>query len=65
MTDYTFSIRWLDDENVLLTFNNQQGDLDVVLPIHNYVEFMELAQSFNLHFREKIDQQILKHYING
>ena len=65
MNDCTFSIRWLDDQNIMLSFNTQQGEQNVVLPAHNYAEFMELAQSFNLHFRDKLDEQILKHYLNG
>lgn len=63
--NWDFLIRWIDDEHILLSFEQDGKTHDIAMPVHNYVEFMELAQTFNLQFREQLDEQILKHYLNG
>jgi len=65
MVDWTFSIRWLDDKHIMLSFQKGDTEHNIPLPVINYVEFMELAQSFNINFREQLDDQIVKHYLNG
>lgn len=63
--NWDFSIRWLDDEHILMSFEQDDKKYDIPFTVQNYVEFMELAQTFNINFRERLDQQILKNYLNG
>lgn len=63
MDDWNFSVRWLDEEHVLLTFTKGEVEHNIALPVYNYAEFMEVAHTFNNHFRSKIDQGIVKHYV--
>jgi hypothetical protein len=65
MSNWTFSLRWLDAEHVLLSFTKEDRKHDMAMTVQEYAELMELAQTFNLQFKEQIDQQILKHYLNG
>lgn len=65
MSDWTFSIRWIDEQHILLSFLKDDTKHEIALPVRNYVELMELAQIFNTRFRNKIDEQVVKHYVKG
>jgi hypothetical protein len=65
MSNWTFSLRWLDAEHVLLSFVKEDVKHDMAMTVLEYTELMELAQTFNLQFKEQIDQHVLKHYLNG
>jgi hypothetical protein len=65
MSNWTFSLRWLDAEHVLLSFVKENAKHDIAMTVLEYTELMELAQTFNMQFKEQIDQQVLKHYLNG
>lgn len=65
MSNWTFSIRWLDAEHVLLSFTKDEKNYDIAMTIKEYTEFMELAQTFNMQFKDRIDDAILQHYLNG
>lgn len=65
MSNWTFSLRLLDTEHVLLSFKKAEVKHDIAMTVLEYTELMELAQTFNMQFKEQIDQQILKHYLNG
>ena len=58
-------MRWLDTEHVLLSFAKDEKKHDIALTITEYTELMELAQTFNMQFKEQIDNAILQHYLNG
>lgn len=65
MSNWTFSLRWLDAEHILLSFAKDDKEHDIALSIKEYTELMELAQTFNMQFKEQIDNAILQHYLNG
>jgi hypothetical protein len=65
MSNWTFSIRWLDAEHILLSFTKDESKHDIAMTIKEYTEFMELAQTFNMQFKDRIDDAILQHYLNG
>lgn len=65
MSNWTFSIKWLDEKYVLLTWTQGDKKHEITMPITEYVEFMELAHTFNTEFGERINKQIVKHYLNG
>ena len=64
MSNWTFSIRWLDEKYVLLSWVKDDKTHEITMPITEYVEFMELAHTFNTEFGERINEQIVKHYLN-
>jgi len=35
------------------------------MTVKEYAEFMSLLQEFNIHFKEKIDNQLIQDYLNG
>ena len=65
MSNWTFSIRWLGEDHILLSFVKDELEYELPIPANEYAEFMELAQTFNFEFKERLDEQILKHYTNG
>jgi len=65
MSNWTFSIRWIAEDHVLLSFTKDDVTHDIPLPINEYAQLMELAQTFNFEFKDRIDDQILKFYTHG
>ena len=62
--NWTFSTKWVDDENILLEFTNNDKKHELLLTTVEYVHFMELQQYFALNFKAKIDNNMIKAY-NG
>jgi hypothetical protein len=65
MSNWTFSIKWLDEKHVLISWIKDDKKHEIAVPVTEYVEFMELAHTFNREFSERINEQIVKHYLNG
>ena len=65
MSNWTFSIRWLGEDHILLSFTKDELEYELPIPVNEYAQFMELAQTFNFEFKERLDEQILKHYTHG
>jgi hypothetical protein len=60
--NWTFATKWIDDTHVLLSFNSDNKDYDVLMSTVEYVHFMELQQHFAMQFKEKIDSNMIKAY---
>lgn len=63
--NWTFSTKWVDDEHILLEFENENKKHELLLTTVEYVHFMELQQHFALAFKAKIDNNIINSYSNG
>jgi hypothetical protein len=59
---WTFTTKWIDDDNILLSFTTDSKEYDILLSTVEYVHFMEMQQHFALAFKDKIDFNIVKAY---
>ena len=65
---WDFKVNWVGDTHILLVMTNKETDSEpkeVLLSVREYSEFMQLFQEFNLHFKDKIDNQLIQSYLNG
>lgn len=66
--NWNFKVKWVSDTHILLVLTRTDNvDLvnEMLMTVKEYAEFMKLLQEFNVHFKEKIDQQLIQDYLNG
>ena len=66
--NWNFEVKWVGDTHILLVLkrvDNEELVNEMLMTVKEYAEFMGLLQEFNIHFKEKIDQQLIQDYLNG
>ena len=66
--NWNFEVKWVSDTHILLVLtrtDNEDIKNEMLMTVKEYAEFMSLLQEFNIHFKEKIDQQLIQDYLNG
>lgn len=66
--NWNFEVKWVSDTHILLVLrriDNEDLVNEMLMTVKEYAEFMSLLQEFNIHFKEKIDQQLIQDYLNG
>ena len=66
--NWNFEVKWVGDTHILLVLrrtDNEDLVNEMLMTVKEYAEFMGLLQEFNIHFKEKIDQQLIQDYLNG
>jgi hypothetical protein len=65
--NWNFEVKWVGDTHILLVLtraDNEKLVNEMLMTVKEYAEFMGLLQEFNMHFKEKIDQQLIQDYLN-
>jgi hypothetical protein len=65
--NWNLKVNWVGNEHILLSMQKAEGasaPVEALLSVNEYAEFMQLLQEFNLHFKDKIDEQLIKSYLN-
>ena len=66
--NWNFEVKWVGDAHILVVLrrtDNEDLINEMLMTVKEYAEFMGLLQEFNIHFKEKIDQQLIQDYLNG
>lgn len=66
--NWNFEVKWVGDTHILLVLtriDDENTKNEMLMTVKEYAEFMSLLQEFNIHFKEKIDQQLIQDYLNG
>ena len=66
--NWDFEVKWVGDTHILVVLrrtDNEDLVNEMLMTVKEYAEFMGLLQEFNIHFKEKIDQQLIQDYLNG
>ena len=66
--NWNFEVKWVGDAHILLVLtrtNDENIKNEMLMTVKEYAEFMSLLQEFNIHFKEKIDDQLIQDYLNG
>lgn len=66
--NWNFEVKWVGDAHILVVLrrtDNEDLVNEMLMTVKEYAEFMSLLQEFNIHFKEKIDQQLIQDYLNG
>jgi len=66
--NWNFEVKWVGDTHILLVLkriNDEDIKNEMLMTVKEYAEFMSLLQEFNIHFKEKIDNQLIQDYLNG
>jgi|Laugrefabdmm15sn_1035127.scaffolds.fasta_scaffold86539_2 hypothetical protein len=66
--NWNFEVKWVGDTHILLSLtkiDNNDIKNEILMTVKEYAEFMGLCQEFNMHFKEKIDDQLIQDYLNG
>jgi hypothetical protein len=66
--NWNFEVKWVGDTHILLVLtriDDENIKNEMLMTVKEYAEFMSLLQEFNIHFKEKIDQQLIQDYLNG
>jgi hypothetical protein len=66
--NWNFEVKWVSDTHILLVLtrtDDENTKNEMLMTVKEYAEFMSLLQEFNIHFKEKIDQQLIQDYLNG
>lgn len=66
--NWNFEVKWVGDTHILLVLSridDENTKNEMLMTVKEYAEFMSLLQEFNIHFKEKIDQQLIQDYLNG
>jgi len=66
--NWNFEVKWVGDAHILLVLTRTDDENiknEMLMTVKEYAEFMGLLQEFNIHFKEKIDQQLIQDYLNG
>ena len=66
--NWNFEVKWVGDTHILLILtrtDDENTKNEMLMTVKEYAEFMSLLQEFNIHFKEKIDQQLIQDYLNG
>ena len=65
--NWNFEVKWVGDAHILLVLtrtNDENIKNEMLMTVKEYAEFMSLLQEFNIHFKEKIDDQLIQDYLN-
>lgn len=65
--NWNLKVNWVGNTHILLTMQKIEGSgdpVEVLLSVNEYAEFMQLLQEFNLHFKDRIDEQLISSYLN-
>lgn len=65
--NWNFEVKWVGDTHVLLVLTRTDDEKlvnEMLMSVKEYAEFMGLLQEFNLHFKDKIDNQLIQDYLN-
>ena len=66
--NWNFEVKWVGDTHILLVLkrvDNEELVNEMLMTVKEYAELMSLLHEFNVHFKEKIDQQLIQDYLNG
>jgi hypothetical protein len=66
--NWNFEVKWVGDTHILLVLkrtDNEDLKNEMLMTVKEYAEFMGLLQEFNIHFKDKIDNQLIQDYLNG
>jgi hypothetical protein len=66
--NWNFEVKWVGDTHILLVLrrtDNEDLVNEMLMTVKEYAEFMGLLQEFNIHFKDKIDNQLIQDYLNG
>lgn len=66
--NWNYEVKWVGDTHILLVLrrtDNEDLVNEMLMTVKEYAEFVGLLQEFNIHFKEKIDQQLIQDYLNG
>ena len=66
--NWNFEVKWVGDTHILLVLtrtDDENTKNEMLMTVKEYAEFMSLLQEFNIHFKEKIDNQLIQDYLNG
>lgn len=66
--NWNFEVKWVGDTHILVVLkrvDNETLTNEMLMTVKEYAEFMGLLQEFNVHFKEKIDNQLIQDYLNG
>lgn len=66
--NWNYEVKWIGDTHILLVLrrtDNEDLVNEMLMTVKEYAEFMGLLQEFNIHFKDKIDQQLIQDYLNG
>ena len=66
--NWNFEVKWVGDTHILLVLkriDDENIKNEMLMTVKEYAEFMSLLQEFNIHFKEKINQQLIQDYLNG
>jgi hypothetical protein len=66
--NWNYEVKWVGDTHILLVLrriDNEDLVNEMLMTVKEYAEFMGLLQEFNIHFKDKIDQQLIQDYLNG
>lgn len=65
--NWNFEVKWVGDAHVLLVLTRTDDEKlvnEMLMSVKEYAEFMGLLQEFNMHFKDKIDNQLIQDYLN-
>lgn len=65
--NWNFEVKWVGDTHVLLVLTRTDDEKlvnEMLMSVKEYAELMGLLQEFNMHFKEKIDNQLIQDYLN-
>jgi hypothetical protein len=65
--NWNLKVNWVGTTHILLSMQRIESTsdpLEVLLSVNEYAEFMQLLQEFNLHFKDRIDEQLISSYLN-
>lgn len=65
--NWNFEVKWVGDSHVLLVLTRTDDEKlanEMLMSVKEYTEFMSLLQEFNIHFKDKIDNQLIQDYLN-
>jgi len=66
--NWNFEVKWVGDAHILVVLtrtDDENTKNEMLMTVKEYAEFMSLLQEFNIHFKEKIDNQLIQDYLNG
>ncbi len=66
--NWNYEVKWVGDTHILLVLtriDNEDIKNEMLMTVKEYAEFLSLLQEFNIHFKEKIDNQLIQDYLNG
>lgn len=65
--NWNLKVNWVGSTHILLSMQRIESSSEAVealLSVKEYAEFMQLLQEFNMHFKDKIDEQLIQSYLN-